>query len=607
MKRILILLVVILFTLVGCTQDKIKDNQVYVVEDNPSSEGENVQNDLVTKGLIPFEEYEYSNEDEEYGQILLTISPDSNYKYYMEIEQNTKKHEMIKGANIELVKIIKVNIKNQEEKVIAESVPFISQVKWNKDGTIVGFCGGDRLTIYDTINSKLLLEEKLLNDEISYFAWSPKEVNKLYTEQSSLANGSIYYTDLQKKLESYETKEDIYYKGNLDNRYHYATKWFVVDEKDKLKTKRDSINTVVVNDKGLIVKGLGEGRFRDSYKKSVVKIGENGFGLYYIKDINNPGKTKKLTKEYIYDVKFVGDGKIAYLVDDKDINKNYFLLKIIDKNGNFIDEFEVSGGNLALAPNGKTGYIGGPLLEKINFETNEISYKRNINDYNQEKNHQAKVFRTIRGAMDTLYQFELSNKKSYEAVEEYYIDSLSPEQWAYFDLSTNFKENNALVKEEAYNLEILIKEVKDDFKTNKASYLIRVEAKDATGQEQVREHSLELLKKDNNWYVTGMSTFPDSKERYIVERIVNKYVVDAQKGKLFPKVIEDKEVSVGQVQFWSASMPHLASKVSNASYAKVYLIVGNQKEEIYKLVLEKKNKTWKPIALEKENLSSLLP
>ena len=42
-------------------------------------------------------------------------------------------------------------------------------------------------------------------------------------------------------------------------------------------------------------------------------------------------------------------------------------------------------------------------------------------------------------------------------------------------------------------------------------------------------------------------------------------------------------------------MSNLASEVSDANYAKVYLIVGENHKVIYKLVLKKENKNWKTI------------
>ena len=59
---------------------------------------------------------------------------------------------------------------------------------------------------------------------------------------------------------------------------------------------------VIVDKMGNIVKVLNEGRFRDAYKKSLVQVGESGFGLYYVADINKPNNIKTLSKEFIFDV-----------------------------------------------------------------------------------------------------------------------------------------------------------------------------------------------------------------------------------------------------------------------------------------------------------------
>jgi hypothetical protein len=57
--------------------------------------------------------------------------------------------------------------------------------KWNDKGTAVAFCGGERLTVYDTTKKKLLLSSKLKNDSVTYFGWSP-DGDTIYTEHPNL-------------------------------------------------------------------------------------------------------------------------------------------------------------------------------------------------------------------------------------------------------------------------------------------------------------------------------------------------------------------------------------------------------------------------------------
>lgn len=604
MKRlILILPLVLLFSLFGCGQRDLKDNQVYIVEDFSKNKGqENLRNNLNTEGSIPFQEYQdiYPREEELEGKVLLSVSPSGKSMYFMSASNLQLTTDILKGDTWQLVDIYRKDKEGKDFQVIAEGIPFVSQVKWNKDGNVVAFGGGEKLTIYDAKKDKLLLEEKLKNDSIVFFAWSPKDDNKLYAENPSLANGSIYYIDSQKKVEAYETKEDIYYKGNLDNNYFYGTKWYIYND----KKNKESINTIIVDKKGNVVKVLAEGKFRDAYKKSLVQIGENGFGLYYIRDINKPENIDVLSKEYIYDVKFVDKGKIAYIIEKKDISKNNFQLIIADKQGKEVKKLDVSGSNIALLPNGKVGFISGPNWEKIDFVNNKIEKVLYDVEMNPEKE---KVYSVIRGAMDTICKYEACGIKDWNQAKKYFIDTVNPEQWAYFDIYTKFKESAYKERENFYKLNLKVIENKFNFMQNKVSVKVRAEARNSTGGETVLEYPLELIKINKEWYVTGISTFPDSSQYQKVYNLVNDYIKDIKAGKIFPNILENKEMEMGQIQFWRSNLPHLSSNIEGANSCKVYLKVKeNNKRVIYKLILEKKNdNNWKPISLTKENLSFL--
>lgn len=615
-KSFLYLFLIIAIFLTGCIQEGIKDNQVYIVKkDNISSEsgGNRTDDRLDTEGRIPFQEYEeMAHVNDDLGRILLTIAPDNTKMYFMEPMDEENQLQVIKGEPMEKVRILEVDTETKEERMVVEDIPFVSLVKWNNRGDIVAFGGGERLTVYDTRKNKLLLEDKLKNDIISYFFWSPKDENKLYSEHPNLANASIYYVDSQKKVEAYETREDIYFKGKLDNNYYYATKWYVTSEKrGKTTGKTDSIKTVIVDKKGNIIKILAEGLFRDAYKKSLVQVGEGGFGLYYIEDINNSNKVKTLTKEYIYDVKFVGDGKIAYIVENKDIEKNSFFLHIVDRQGTELKKLVVSGGSIALLPDGKTGYIGGPKWEKVNFVENKITESSISTEIDKEKELEREaIFKTLRGAMDTLSKYEMIGVKDWSAAKKYFIDTNSPSQWAYFDIISRFKDtsiSNSQDNNKLYRIKIKLKDLELDLKEKRASVSLRVSSYNFSGGGLAMDYALELIKKQDSWYVTGFSTFPYSAQREEVKQKVEKYVQEAQSGKIFPGKLENKEVEIGQIQFWRSSMPHLSPDVRTANFCKVYLKVKeNGREEIYKLVLDRKNQNyWKPTKLTKENLSYL--
>lgn len=608
MRKSLLFLILFSVILTGCIQQGLKDNQVYIAEKNSQKGAEDtILEKLNVEGSIPFQEYNLEQLQEDLGEkIPLAISPDGKNLFLMEAINNREHLPVIKGEPDVNVRVLMKDLETKEEKVIIEDVPFISQVRWNNAGNIIAFGGGKRLSIYDTVKKDLVLEDELKNDSVTFFFWSPHDENKLYSEHPNLTNGSIYYVNLRKKVEAYETKEDLYFKGKLDNDFFYGTKWFVASEKDKKDS--DSINTVIVDKMGNIVKVLNEGRFRDAYKKSLVQVGESGFGLYYVADINKPNNIKTLSKEFIFDVKFVAGGKIAYIVEKEDPENNLFILYIVDEKGREIKSLEVSGSSIALSPDGKTGYVGGPGWEKVNFETNEIDSKIPIEN---EDSEQEEIFRTLRGAMDTYYKFEVTGSKDWDKAKKYFIDTESPPQWAYFDLTTRYMEvSQANVKNDRKNLYRIFMELQDfkiDSEEKRASVSLHLLVNNDTGGGLSMDHALELIKKGGKWYVTGFSTFPFSSQREEVKNLVEKYVMDAQEGKIFSGILEGKEVEIGQIQFWRYSLPHLAPNIETANFCKVYLKVkSNGQEKIYKMVLDRQNQNyWKPTKLTDKELSSL--
>jgi hypothetical protein len=608
MKRTLfftLIFTAIMLLITGCIQKRIEENQVYLVnEEHHFPEDDDLLN---IEGRIPFQKYE--GEDlEKYSdsnQVLLTISPDGEEAFLM--EKTIPGYfftSVIIGDPKENVRIVRKNVNTLEQEIIINNIPFVSKVSWNTEGDIVAFGGGGSLTIYDVSNNSIVMEEMLSQETITNFSWSPDSENKVYTEQPELANASIYYLSSQRKVEAYETREETYYKGKLDNDYYYGTRWdFTTGQ----------IETVILDKQRKVIKTLIPGRFRDSYQKSLLVTGDNGFGLFYIKDINNPEEVITLTDGYVYDAKFVVDGKIAYTTKAEDIEDNAFYLNIASGDGNKLKQFKVPGGSIALSPDGSVGYINGPEWQRVNFlhdfldEEIVIGYEFAINgEYSEARN----IYATIRGGMITYYNYQLWGEKNWDNLDKYFINSENPEQWAHFDMENIFNREQEKIgkpSRQEYALEIEMKSYELKPARERATIAIRVSTKNVHGTGRVIDYTLELIKSDDRWYITGFSTFPDAEEREIIEDIVQGIVEEIQKGNTPYEWLKDKPIDIGQIQFWGMGMNYFAPVVESADAVKVFLRISEQEEEeIYKLVLEKTDQMdWEPIRLTKENLSSL--
>lgn len=596
MKKIFFLLFLLLF-LVGCTQQEIKEGQVYVVQEENSSQEES--NDMLNiEGRIPFQRYVHKKflELQDSNQVILTISSDGKEIYLMEKMEKEDFPQVIMGETGELIRIIRQNTVTGEKEIVAEGLPFISRVLWNTEGDKIAFGGGERLTIYDVKNHSLLMKEELEQDIVTDFFWSPVDSNKLYSEEPDLANGSIYYLASQKKVEAYETREEAYFKGKLDSSYYFGTKWDLVEGK---------IKTVILDKQGKVMKVLTTGRFRDAYQRSLVVVGEGGFGLYYILDINRPEERLTLTKEYIYDVKFVTDGKIVYTTKAEDLEDNLFYLHIVSSQGEVLKKLKVQGGSIAVSPDGATGYISGPVWQQVDFVESKL--EKDVIIEGEETGELEGMYSAIRGGMITLYDFQLKGERNWDRIKMYFVNSQSPQQWASFDVEKAFIEGEKPKSRENYVMKIHLKNSEISASGDRGSVTIGVKIKNSYGRTVAKDYALELIKIEGKWYITGFSTFASSIEAEEMRDIVTEVVNKIQKGDLFSGKLQNREIQIGQIQFWLNGVPHLAPNVEGANAVKVYLQVKEQdREEIYKLVLEKVNqKDWQPTKLTKENLSTL--
>lgn len=601
-KKLIIIIAAITLAsgLISCTDAGIKNNKVYEVKETSKTKDiKKISESINTEGVDSFKDNaKMISNITSSESILLTISKDEKYSYVMRsVKQAKDSPRVIKGAYIVTVNLLKIDNKTKEIKTIASEIPFISTVKWNSDKTVVAFCGGERLCIYDTKVNKLILSDELKNEPITYFGFSP-DGRKVYTEHPNLINGSIIYIDSNKIVHSYEQSDGLYYKGILDSNYYYAT---------KTDTYGISSN-IIIDKKETVKKDLSIGRFRDSYRKALLQIGKENFGLFYIKDINEEDDFKKITDEYVLDVKFIGDGKFIYTTENKDVEKNSFYLHLVNDNGGEEKKIEISSGVISLLPNGEKAYVGGDKQEIIDLETFHI--EKSIND---ETGEEEKVFKTLRGAMDVLYKYEINSIKDFEGVKKYFIDTKNPDQWAYFDVNTILKESQrGSLSGGNYKISLYLDNFKLYDNDTKATAKVRVSARNSSGSGLGMDNSVELIKKENRWYITGFSTFPNSKEHKAVKNKVAALINLIKTGNLTLKnnihsELKGKNIEIGQIQFWQMSDPHLAADIEYSNHCKVYLKVKvNNSELIYKMLLNNADENkWVLDAISKDRLSSL--
>lgn len=589
----------------SCSSPAIKDNEIVVVKGSykVQSSINAVSNKLNVDGINPFVSINYEKIPEKYNDCaVITVSPDGSYAFLAEkSDAKNDNTTMLIGQKLPQINLIRVNLETTEATVLCQNISFINEAKWNSKGTVVGFCGGEDIKIYDNEKSRFLYENETSNDSVTYFGWSP-EGDKIFTEHPNIINGNIYYLGLNKVVYAYESRENIYYRGVLNEEYYYAT--------SKVASESLAYSMVIVNKSGNVVYKGESGRFRDSFENQMVYIGPYGVGLYYYPDVNDMEVKQLLSNRFVYDVKFVYGGNIAYIDSNSDVDKNNYILHIVNRDGKEFYSTEVSGSVFALSPDGAYGWIGGASWEKMDFRTNSriSSLPVQANGYSYEDRS---VFSTIRSATGIWQKIDnLRNVKQSE-IQEFFIDTNEPNQSAKLDMEIKYKEIKDSVIQADMQLytELFLKSYKR-YTSNgyeRAQAYIYGKYINAAGIETPIDQCMELIKEDGKWYVTGFSTFPMERTTNDVRTIVEAYVKQIKEGILLEEMLKDAEIEIGQLQFWSSDGDKLATDIATSGYCKAYLTATQYGvSKLYKLVLKKDAEgKWSVTRLTDNYISSL--
>jgi hypothetical protein len=582
--------------LLSACSAQVKNNHIYVTQKNDESHVlVNSYPALSTDGINPFSQIKRISEIESIdNNMIIAVSRDENIAFSIERLWDKATARAIKGEPKERVRLKKIDIKNKSAQVISENMPFISMVRWNRDESMIAFGGEGKIFVYDLMKDELLIPQLVKDKEINFFGWSP-DGKKLFLEDILLANDSIWYVESGRIANSYETKETVFYKGNLDDHHYYGTK--------NIQTSQGIITkTIAVDDNGEIVKDFPQGRFREAYGKSILLLNEKKEGLFLIADINKPKDRKLITKEYVYDCKFIADGRVAYTIKNSDIEKNEYILCIANKDGNTLMQLPVSGCYIAMQPDGKYGFIGGENLEKVNFTSVVVERTESIRVDNDSE--QQELLKTVRGAVDTYYKFSKGLDKDNSMAEKYFSYANNPEQWAYFDIINVWNKKGIeqlTTNENSFDIYMVDCKKYSDGGVRSASVKLRCIIKDYDNRSKEEYLALELIKKEGKWDVVGFSTFPHSDEFNKIKLMTEGVVKNIKEGNLFDGNLKDKDIEIGQIQFWNKDKANLASDISDSDSIKVYLKTKEgAKNIIYSLVINKNDKnSWEPVLLKK--------
>lgn len=493
MKKVILLLSIAL-CLCACSSEKFKDNQVYVIESNEQERTENFVDWLDVEGQNPFSADLTSHIMLLNHEILLTVAPDGESYYVMTYSEEQSPDIVLKGADYQLVNISRVESKTQIGQTIAQNVPFVIKAGWNSSGDIVAFGGHEQLIIYDVHKNQLLLQSELADEPMRDFFWSPIDTNKLYVDQFH-STGIVYYVDPQKRAELYETREKIYYKALLEKNYYYATQW-----RSDPANEKEQLYTILADDKRQIIKIVGHGAYLDSYQKSVLLLGEDGFGLTYVSDVNQVSQYKLLSENYIYDAGFYAGGNSYAVISDEAREQNDFILILFDVKGEEIQRLTLSGGGIFLANDGILGYCSGPKQEIIDLTQGKVLVQSTPMPHGVDE----ALLATVRPAAVLYGELEQKGDIPLEIIENYFLDldGLAKTQM----MSAALK---STAKTVISRLQIVLAGELSAISAegNKATVVLVMTGASNDGSQLDKQLVWDLTFVRGKWYVTGFSNF----------------------------------------------------------------------------------------------------
>ncbi len=551
MKKWALFLLLILIITSGCSAEKFQDNQVYVIDGNAENQTDDFVDWIDGEGVDPFHATSEEQPELAAGEIFLTMAPDEMTYYTMQVTASVK-DDVIIDENPVAVTILQVMRESGQRQVVAQDIPFVNKAAWNSTGEIVAFCGGRHLSVYDCKKGRLILQEELADTIITDFFWSPVDNNKMYIEQPDTAGGGLYYVDPQKRVELYETKEKIYYKAMMHNGYYYATQW-----RSSEKDSDGALYTVLADADRKVIKIIGRGSYKDSYRKSVLLSGEDCFGLNYVADINQVSKGFNLTEAYVYDAKFIANGQIAYVVRKEGIAANAFELHICDKGGKLLQVLVISGSSFYLSADGRYGFVSGPQAETVDFETLQIIAKNT----NVAAEGDEELLSALRGAVMVYAGMRLGHQANAADIERYFVDSDKAGGMAQAEIWARQPDDNqetAIFYRAVLDREHSLISAEGDI----ATCHIQLNGMSQQSGAFAEQLAWDVIKRNGRWQVFGLSTFTREQQRGAVLTAAEQFLQSSE----LP--IDVESIHWRQVQYWQKDKSGLAGWLSDGEWAK---------------------------------------
>ncbi|HYE84173.1 MAG TPA: hypothetical protein VEG39_18675 [Clostridia bacterium] len=595
MKRLIFLLLIITALLSGCT---VKQGQLVVIEDESQAEARPDKSPYEHLNMesrkFPIDKYVEAVKKVDPNLKPLAVSPDYSmvlaYQTTGSSAADAFNSRVVTGNMVQEVNLYMVTTENGESKNLGKFLS-LKDFRFDETGKSLAFIDGNsNIYIYNSIPGQL---QKLVSAE----KWNSYNTLSWSKDSRSLMINSRMEFDIASR-EFISIAVDSY-TPFIKSKFSDSS--YIVQMKNN--DYNDMIAFYDFSSKSFT--SIANGIYIDSDNSNVIYTKDYMSVLSMVNLKTLESKSIENGPIYCsYIMKSTGDILYTTLNNDLDSPSRYLLVKF---NPETTKKTTVKLGSptFYMSPaEDKLYVISGYSENNTEIDAGDLKVHQN-----EIRNDDADMY-GIKTVLLKMFQLDYKFNDTYEKYEnkakEIYTNTYDP-------LPQEALENK-LVDFKRYNMPIPTHQREDHIPpTIYFDQLSITEDKASINLALYYINSVEMVKKDDKWYITGFSTHSSSKEVTDVTSIVRKHLNDikyknrdeaikhwiaeedndyrAAQRKIVEDLISSAEkltFEVGEIELWSLSDPHRAESPERSTYAKVKIVINDGKNTVkYKLVLSR--------------------
>ncbi|NLM43572.1 MAG: hypothetical protein GX201_06105 [Clostridiales bacterium] len=591
-------IVLLLCSMVLFSSCSIKENQLVIINDSdnsknkPSAKLKDWQIETVSqKALIEKNKQVIEKIDKDI--VPLAISPDYEtvicYKSIKDDNADTINNMIIAGNMVQKMELFIYNTTNGAYKSLGQFMS-IKSFQFDQEGKQWAFIDGDNnVYIYNLENERLnKVIEKHNYRDFNTICWSRDSKRLMFDNRMIFDIASKEFVSIA--ADSYTPFIRMEFSNNT----------FITEMKNN---KYENIIALYNFDNKTYTQ-IADGYYKDSDNTNLLYTMDLMQGLKIVNLKTLESKTIEEGPVYCANL-LKSTGEIIYTTLNSSFDDEIYLLVKINPETMVKQVFPLCTPTFYLSPAEDKLYFitnyseNSIIIDLETYRVDKIINKTDDEDLREIKSVVLKMFLLDYNFQGNFEEYEVEAKKIYTNT-----DCPVPQE-ALNNKLTDFKRFNtplpSFQKEEYIPPDLKLYSI--NIKNNRASINI--------GRFFV--NSIELIKIDNKWYITGFSTHPESKEVAQIRSIVQKHINDIMSGNkkealkywdekedsehiennrnIIENLINNKDklvIEVGETELWAMSEPHRAESPSSATEARTKIIIKDGKNIIkYKIVLSR--------------------